>query len=67
MANLRLADAMDAAEALFDLVGIPRQVVIDHQMPALEVDAFAGGIVRDQHEQVLVLHEAFDHLAAFLA
>lgn len=41
---------MDAAEALFDLVGIPRQVVIDHQMPALEVDAFAGGIVRDQHK-----------------
>ena len=37
------------------------------RVPALEVDAFAGGVVGDQHQQVLVLHEALDNLAALLA
>ena len=49
------------------LFGIPGQVVVDHQVAALEVHAFAGGIVGDQHQQVFVLHEALDHLAALLA
>ena len=47
MADFGLADAVDAAEALLDAVRIPRQVVVHHQMGALKVDAFAGGIGRE--------------------
>ena len=48
MANLGLADAVDAAEPLLEAVGVPGQVVVDHQMGALEVDAFAGGVGGDE-------------------
>ena len=48
--DLGLADAVDAAEALFEPVRVPRQVVVDHQVrAALKVHAFAGGVVRDHH------------------
>ena len=48
VADFRLPDAVDAAEALFESVRVPGQVVIDHQMrAALKVHAFAGGIVGD--------------------
>jgi hypothetical protein len=66
MADLGLADAVDAAEALLQPVRVPRQVIIDHQVRALEVDAFAGRIVRDHDQHVLVVHEGLDHLAAIL-
>ena len=49
MADLLLADAVDAAEPLFEAVRVPRQVVVDHQVGVLEVDAFAGGVGGDQH------------------
>ena len=39
---------MDAAEALFEAVRIPRQVVVDHQVGVLEVDAFTGGVGGDE-------------------
>jgi hypothetical protein len=48
VADLLLADAVDAAEALFEAVRIPRQVVIDHQVGVLKVDAFTGGVGGDQ-------------------
>src|SRR3546814_7855127 len=32
MANLSLTNAVDAAEPLFDLVRVPRQVVVDHEV-----------------------------------
>ena len=44
MADLRLADTMDAAKALFEAVWIPWQVIIDHKVRALKVDAFTGCI-----------------------
>ena len=44
MANLGLADAVDASEPLFDPVGVPRQVIVHHQVGALEVDALASGV-----------------------
>ena len=43
VADLGLTDTVDAAEALLQPVGIPWQVVVDHEVGALEVDAFAGG------------------------
>ena len=48
--DFRLTDAVDAAEALFNSVRIPRQVIVDHEVrAALKVHAFAGGVVRDHH------------------
>ena len=44
-----LADAVDAAEALLDPVRVPWQVVVDHQVCHLQVDALAGGVSGDQH------------------
>ena len=50
VADFRLTDAVDAAEALFNSVRIPRQVIVDHEVrAALKVHAFAGGVVRDHH------------------
>ena len=68
MADLGLSDAMDAAEPLFDPVGVPGQVVVDHQMrAALKVHAFAGGVVgdHDPHDRIAV--EGGDGGAARLA
>ena len=56
MADLGLADAVDAPEPLLQAIGIPRQVVVDHEMrAALQVHAFAGGVVGD--------HDADDGIA----
>ena len=49
VAHFGLADAVNAAEALLEAVRVPRQIVVDHQVRALEVDAFAGGIGGQQH------------------
>ena len=43
---------MDAAEALFEAVRIPRQVVVDHQVGVLKVHAFAGGVGGDEDADV---------------
>ena len=67
VAHFRLADPVDTAKALLDLVRVPWQIVVHHQMAALKVHAFAGGIVGDEHQHVPVLHEALDHLAALFA
>ena len=57
MAHLGLADAVDAAEPLLEAVGVPRQVVIDHQVGPLEVDALARGVRGEQHPHVGVVLE----------
>jgi hypothetical protein len=68
MANLGLADPVDAAEALFQPVGIPWRVVIDHQMrAALKVHAFAGGIIGDHDTDNRVRIECGDGRAPGLA
>ena len=58
MADLALAEAVDASEALFNAVGVPGQVVVDHEVGALEVDAFAGGVGGDEDVDVGVVEEA---------
>ena len=56
VADLGLADAMDAAEPLLQPVRVPGQVVVDHEMrAALKIDALAGGIIGD--------HDAHDRIA----
>jgi hypothetical protein len=41
LADLGLADAVDATETLLDPVGIPEPVAVDQQLRALPVDARA--------------------------
>src|SRR5436189_2589095 len=57
MADFRLADTMNSAEALFQAVGIPRQVVVHHQMRANEIYTLARGIGGNQHEHFPILRE----------
>ena len=50
MAYLGLADTVDAAEALLNPVGVPWQVVVDHQVGTLKViNPFARGIRGNEH------------------
>src|SRR5208283_1040342 len=41
MTHFGLAYAVDAAETLLNTVGVPWEVIVDHQVSALEVDALA--------------------------
>ena len=67
VADFGLADAVDTAEALLQAVRIPGQVVVDHQVGALQVDAFAGGVGGDEDFDFLVVRECLLGLAPFLA
>ena len=71
VADLGLADAVDAAEALLDAVGVPRQIVVHHQVGTLQVDALARRVGGQQHlhlgivpERLLRLHALFAAHAA---
>ena len=44
MADLGLADAVDAAKALLQAVGVPWQVVVHHEVSPLQVNAFTSGV-----------------------
>ena len=44
-----LAVTVTAADALLDSLGVPRQVVIDHQIAKLQIDTLRGGLGR-QHD-----------------
>ncbi len=67
MTHFRLADAVNPAEPLLQSVGIPGQIVVHHQVGALEVDAFAGRIRGEQHLHVRVVAEGFLGLEPVLA
>src|SRR5208283_5584915 len=67
MANFGLADAVDATEPLFQPVGVPGKVVVDHQVGALEVDALSSRVGGDQDLHLLVLSERCLCLAPVLA
>ncbi len=59
---------MDTAEPLFQPVGVPGQVVIDHQMrAALKVDALPGSIVGDHDANHRIGVESGDGGTAGLA
>ena len=66
-ASFRLADTVDTAKTLFKTVGVPRQVVIHHEVGALEIEAFACGVRGDEDTDFLVLLEALFHFAALVA
>jgi len=68
VASLGLADAVDTPEALLDTIGIPREVIIYHEMcAAMQVDAFAGGVGSNQNQNFRVLLERFLNLTTTFA
>ncbi len=67
MADLGLADSMDAAEALLQPVRVPRKVVVHHQVSALKVDALARCVGGHQDLDRLVVCEAFLDLSPFVS
>ena len=67
MADLGLADAVNPSEPLLDTVGVPWQVVVDHEVSTLKVDALTGCIGRQEYLNIGVVTERFLDLQAFLA
>ncbi|MCY1544271.1 hypothetical protein D9M68_801420 [compost metagenome] len=67
MADLGLADAVNAAKPLFQAVRVPRQVVVDHQVGVLQVHTFASRIGGDEHPRGGIVAEQLLHFAAFFA
>ena len=67
MTHFCLADTVDTAKTLLDFVGVPGEVVVDHQMAALKVHTFAGSVVGNEYHQIPVLHEPTNHLSAFFS
>lgn len=55
--HVGLPDAVDAPKPLLDAVRVPGKVVIDHQMGALQVDAFSRRIGGDQHLHLRIVEE----------
>ena len=66
LAHLRLPDAVDAAEPLLDAVGVPGEVVIDHEVGRLKVQTLARGVGGDEELRALVVGELGRHPAALL-
>src|SRR5262249_12960067 len=67
MADLGLADAVDTAKALFQPVGVPWQVIVDHEVGVLEVRSFPSSMRGDQHARGRVVAEEFLDVPAILA
>ena len=65
--HLGLTDAVDTPEALLQAVRVPGQVVVHHQVRALQVDAFAGRVGGEQHLDLRVVAEGFLGLEPVLA
>ena len=57
VADLGLPDAVDAPETLLDAVRVPWQVVVHHEMRALEVDAFARGVCGEEDLDLRIVPE----------
>ena len=61
----RLTVAIDATDALFEHCGVPRQVHIDNQRCALQVETRAAGIGGEKHFALRVVLKVCHHFAAF--
>ena len=66
-AHLALTKTVNAPKPLLNPVGVAGQVVVDHQVCALEVHAFASGVSRYQDQRIRFVDEANLSLAALLA
>ena len=65
MAGLRPVDPVDTPEALLQAVRIPGQVVVHHQVGALQIDALAGRVRCDRRLHPPVVQERLWGLTAF--
>ena len=63
MADFCLPDAVDTTETLFKAVRVPRQIVIDHQVGALQVDTLTSGVGSDEDTHFFILLKQFLDLA----
>ena len=61
-----MADAVNPPEALLQPVRVPGQVVVDHQMGALQVDALTRRVSGEQHLHLAVVQEHLLRLTAVL-
>src|SRR5262245_34483048 len=51
-----LAETIDAADALFEAQGIPRQLDIDHEAASvMQIEPLAGGISRNQDIELAIV------------
>ena len=50
---------MYSSETLLDPVRIPRQVVVDHKMSALEVNPFSGRVSGEKHLNLGIVQKRF--------
>ena len=66
VADLLLADTMDASESLFEAIRVPRQVVVHHQVGVLKVDAFTSGIGGDENADIWIGTKYRLNAAAFI-
>ena len=57
MADLGLPDPVDASEALLDPVGVPGEVVVDHEVCALQVEPFPRRVGRYENSGLGILGE----------
>ena len=57
--DLALTNAVNTAESLFYTIGVPGQVVVDHEVGALQVEPLAGGVGGEQHQGPGVVRELF--------
>jgi hypothetical protein len=67
MADLGLADAVNTPETLLEPIRVPGQIVVDHQVGALKVDALASRVGRQQHPHLGIVPEGFLRFHALLA
>ena len=61
-----LAVAVAAADALLDALGVPGQIVVDHQIAELQIDALGRGFGGDHDGRVVaeMIHQGGAHVGA---
>lgn len=67
MADLCLANPVDATKALPQSIRVRGQIVVHHQVGALRINAFTCRIGRNEHLRFRILGEAFLILPALIA
>ena len=65
--HLGLPNAVNAAKALLDAVGVPGEIVIDHQVRPLQVDSFPSGIRGNEDLHLRVVPEGLLHVHPLFA
>ena len=61
--HLGLANAVDAPKSLLDAIGIPRQIVVDHQVGHLKIHTFASGICGQKNGAIAVVGKFLHRLS----